>query len=376
VKTDTIFYSLFQEFPSIFFELINQSPEQGASYQFTSREIKQLAFRLDGLFFPTHENAETPFYVVEVQFQPDADLYYRIFAELFLYLRQDKPIYPWRVVVIYPSRRIEREQPLQFKELFSRVRRIYLDELGDEASASVGVNIVKLVIEQEQTALEQARRLIEQAQVQITDETTKQNLIDLIETIIVYKLPQKSREEIEAMLGLSELRNTKVYQEAKQEGLIEGEQRGEQRGRFKAKLEAIPRMMQLGASSEMIAEGLDLPMNVVQLALQSFSEDNVAAFIEVLNTRRSLFEDQDLAELAELIQPLPDKIETLSDAIAQWCKQDVHSPQRQAWRDCLSGKVAATVEKWLARNLEILETLEPSVNKAILQQVISTENSN
>ena len=376
MKTDTIFYSLFQEFPSIFFELINQSPEQGASYQFTSREIKQLAFRLDGLFFPTHENAETPFYVVEVQFQPDADLYYRIFAELFLYLRQDKPIYPWRVVVIYPSRRIEREQPLQFKELFSRVRRIYLDELGDEASASVGVNIVKLVIEQEQTALEQARRLIEQAQVQITDETTKQNLIDLIETIIVYKLPQKSREEIEAMLGLSELRNTKVYQEAKQEGLIEGEQRGEQRGRFKAKLEAIPRMMQLGASSEMIAEGLDLPMNVVQLALQSFSEDNVAAFIEVLNTRRSLFEDQDLAELAELIQPLPDKIETLSDAIAQWCKQDVHSPQRQAWRDCLSGKVAATVEKWLARNLEILETLEPSVNKAILQQVISTENSN
>jgi len=376
VKTDTIFYSLFQEFPSIFFELINQSPEQGASYQFTSREIKQLAFRLDGLFFPTHENAETPFYVVEVQFQPDTDLYYRIFAELFLYLRQDKPIYPWRVVVIYPSRRIEREQPLQFKELFSRVRRIYLDELGDEASASVGVNIVKLVIEQEQTALEQARRLIEQAQVQITDETTKQNLIDLIETIIVYKLPQKSREEIEAMLGLSELRNTKVYQEAKQEGLIEGEQRGEQRGRFKAKLEAIPRMMQLGASSEMIAEGLDLPMNVVQLALQSFSEDNVAAFIEVLNTRRSLFEDQDLAELAELIQPLPDKIETLSDAIAQWCKQDVHSPQRQAWRDCLSGKVAATVEKWLARNLETLETWEPSVNKAILQQVISTENSN
>jgi len=375
VKTDTIFYSLFQEFPSIFFELINQSPEQGASYQFTSREIKQLAFRLDGLFFPTHENAETPFYVVEVQFQPDTDLYYRIFAELFLYLRQDKPIYPWRVVVIYPSRRIEREQPLQFKELFSRVRRIYLDELGDEASASVGVNIVKLVIEQEQTALEQARRLIEQAQVQITDETTKQNLIDLIETIIVYKLPQKSREEIEAMLGLSELRNTKVYQEAKQEGLIEGEQRGEQRGRFKAKLEAIPRMMQLGASSEMIAEGLDLPMNVVQLALQSFSEDNVAAFIEVLNTRRSLFEDQDLAELAELIQPLPDKIETLSDAIAQWCKQDVHSPQRQAWRDCLSGKVAATVEKWL-RNLETLETWEPSVNKAILQQVISTENSN
>ncbi|MEQ9484830.1 hypothetical protein [Coleofasciculus sp. F4-SAH-05] len=172
------------------------------------------------------------------------------------------------------------------------------------------------------------------------------------------------------MLGLSDLRNTKVYQEAKQEGLIEGEQRGEQRGKQKAKLEAIPRMMQLGASVEMIAEGLDLPLNVVQLATQSFSEDNVAAFIEVLNNRRSLFSAQDLAELVELIKPLPDQIEILSDAIAQWCKQDVHSPQRQAWRNCLSAKVAATVEEWLAQNLETLETLSYSVNKARLQQAI------
>jgi predicted transposase/invertase (TIGR01784 family) len=381
VKTDTIFYSLFKEFPSIFFELINQAPEQAASYEFTSREIKQLSFRLDGLFLPKNETLDQPFYVVEVQFQRDDNLYYRLFTELFIFLNQYKPPYPWRVVVIYPSRRIEREQPLQFRELFSRVTRIYLDELGDKASASVGVNIVKLVIEQEQTAPEQARRLIEQAQTQITDETTKRDLIDLIETIIVYKLPQKSREEIEAMLGLSELKQTKVYQEAKQEGLVEGKQEGlaegRQEGKLKAKLEAIPRMMQLGASLEMIAEGLDLPLNVVQLAAQSFSEDNVAAFIELLNHRRSLFSTQDLAELAELIKPLPDKIETLSDAIAQWCKQDAHSLQRQAWRDCLSGKLAATVEEWLAQNLASLETLRPSVNKAILQQAIASgENSN
>jgi predicted transposase YdaD len=41
-----------------------------------------------------------------------------------------------------------------------------------------------------------------------------------IETIMVYKFPQLSREDIERMLGLSELRQTKVYQEA----LMEGEQ--------------------------------------------------------------------------------------------------------------------------------------------------------
>jgi len=367
VKTDTLFYSLFKEFPSIFFELINQSTEQATTYQFTSREIKQLAFRLDGLFFPKTENPENPLYVVEVQFQPDEDLYYRIFAELFLYLRQDKPSCPWRVVVIYPTRRIEREQPLQFRELFTRVQRIYLDELGDDASDSLGVNIVKLVIENQQTAPERARTLIEQAQAQITDQTTQRNLIDLIETIIVYKLPQKSREEIEAMLGLSELKQTKVYQEAKQEGLDEGQ--------LKAKLEAIPRMMQLGLNVEMIAEGLDLPLEVVQPAAQSFSQQNVAAFMELLTHQRELFSAQDLADLAELIKPLPDKIENLSDAIAQWCKQEGHSAQLQAWRHVLSSLWAATVEQLLARNLESLDTPSVALKKAMLQQAIESGES-
>ena len=128
MKTDTIFYSLFQEFPRFFFELIHRSPEEAAAYEFTSREIKQLAFRIDGLFLPKTDEPNKPFYLVEVQFQPDADLYYRIFGELFLYLRQYKPSHPWRVVVLYPSRRIEVEQPQQFEELLncSRVRRIYL----------------------------------------------------------------------------------------------------------------------------------------------------------------------------------------------------------------------------------------------------------
>ena len=47
MKTDTIFYSLFQAFPSIFFELINQPPTEAGTYEFTSREVKQLAFRLE-----------------------------------------------------------------------------------------------------------------------------------------------------------------------------------------------------------------------------------------------------------------------------------------------------------------------------------------
>lgn len=34
VKTDIIFYRLFQEFPDIFFELIGKPPESASLYQF------------------------------------------------------------------------------------------------------------------------------------------------------------------------------------------------------------------------------------------------------------------------------------------------------------------------------------------------------
>ncbi|HAX79380.1 MAG TPA: hypothetical protein DCY88_27030 [Cyanobacteria bacterium UBA11372] len=327
MKTDTIFYSLFQAFPSIFFELINQSPEEATDYEFTSREVKQLAFRLDGLFLPKSNDLNKPFYAVEVQFQPDPDLYYRLFSELFLYLRQYKPDYPWRVVVIYPSRSVEREENTQFGELIAlnRVRRIYLDELGEAAESSLGVNVVKLVIEAEETAPALARELIAQTRQQVSDEAIKRDLIDLIETIIVYKLPQKSREEIEVMLGLNELRQTRVFQEAleegRQEGREEGRQEGREEGRQEGKLQSIPPMIEFGLSKDAIAQILDLAPEVVEPAATSFHQQNLTAFIQLVNSERSLFSPPDLVNLEQLIASLPDNLEELSLAIVNWYKQ-------------------------------------------------------
>jgi predicted transposase YdaD len=74
--------------------------------------------------------------------------------------------------------------------------------------------------------------------------------------IIVYKFPDKSREEIERMLGLDDLKHTKVYQEALEEGKVEG--------RIKGKLESVPRFLSLGLSVEQIAQGLDLDVEQVK----------------------------------------------------------------------------------------------------------------
>ncbi len=59
------------------------------------------------------------------------------------------------------------------------------------------------------------------------------------------------------MLGLDAIRNTKVYQEAKEEG----------------KLEAIPGFLKLGLSLEQIAEAMGLDIELVRQAAAQQSAD-------------------------------------------------------------------------------------------------------
>ena len=250
MKTDTLFYQLFQEFPSIFFELIGQSSTQADDYQFASIELKQVAFRLDGLFLPPIDKPSLPIYFVEVQFQKDETFYYRLFAEIFLYLYQYKTINNWQAIVVYPRRSIESEPPLPYQFILGgdRIRRVYLDEL--EANQSLGVGIVQLVVESNKKAPAKAINLISQARQQITDDQLQQQILEFIETIVIYKFPNLNRQEVEAMLGLDLIKNTRVYQEAQQD----------------AKLETVPRLLKMGLTLEQVAEALDLDIEVVRIA--------------------------------------------------------------------------------------------------------------
>ncbi len=78
MKTDSIFYQLFQTFPRCFFDLLDLPPDTVNCYQFSSVEVKQLAFRLDGVFVP--DNSHQTIYFIEVQFQKDDKFYSRFFS--------------------------------------------------------------------------------------------------------------------------------------------------------------------------------------------------------------------------------------------------------------------------------------------------------
>ncbi|MCJ2542224.1 DUF4351 domain-containing protein [Thermostichus vulcanus] len=54
-------------------------------------------------------------------------------------------------------------------------------------------------------------------------------LVDFLETLVVYKFPGMSREEIGEMFGTQDLRQTRFYQEVIQEGIQQGLTQGIQR---------------------------------------------------------------------------------------------------------------------------------------------------
>jgi predicted transposase/invertase (TIGR01784 family) len=104
---------------------------------------------------------------------------------------------------------------------------IYLDEVR---SGSIGVGLIQLILAQDVQAPVLVQQLLERAKTEIADPLVTHDIIDLLETVLVSKFAQLSREEIQAMFLLSDIKQTRVYQEAKQEGLQEGRQEGRQEG--------------------------------------------------------------------------------------------------------------------------------------------------
>ncbi len=175
-------------------------------------------------------------------------------------MRQNPCKNTWRGVVIHPNRNTDTGETKDCHEFFTsqRITRIYLNELGETASLPIGIATIKLIIENEDTAIATAKELIERTKQTGNLRLQQKRLLEIIETILVYKFPKMTRKEIETMFGLSDLKQTRVYQEGKEEGT--------QVGRLEAKLETIPKLLALGLTVEKIAEVLGLDINQVQEA--------------------------------------------------------------------------------------------------------------
>jgi predicted transposase/invertase (TIGR01784 family) len=232
MKTDAIFYQLFQTLPDLFFKLAGIPYSD--SYQFQAVELKQTAFRLDGLF--VSKDAELPLIFVEVQFQKDERFYGRFFSEIMLYLYQQQPKQVnWQAVAIFPSRVVDVGKLDYYQTELPHLQRIYLDEVLPQNTAN-DLSLLSIIIANESKAIEIAKDLLQQPSFQVEENAL---LLNMIETILKYKLPHTPREEIWKMINLAhvDITRTSWYQEGKEQGILFGKEVGKLEGKQEGKLE-------------------------------------------------------------------------------------------------------------------------------------------
>jgi predicted transposase/invertase (TIGR01784 family) len=165
---------------------------------------------------------DKPIFLAEVQFQSKEDFYSEFLAEIFLYLNQYRPIQDWQAVAIFAKHNSEPAPDKFCKELINlgRIKRVYLEDLRQETN-SHAIEIIQLILASEKKAPKLARNLAEKIE-QETNTELRDNVVEFIEAVLVYKFPKLTRQEVEAMFTHSDLKKTRVYQDA----VLEGEQRG------------------------------------------------------------------------------------------------------------------------------------------------------
>jgi predicted transposase/invertase (TIGR01784 family) len=262
VQTDSLFYEICHD-PSIVFELIGNVSARNITYSFASQEVKQTSFRIDGILVPPIYATDLPVVFVEVQGYKDSKkiLDSSVFSQIFLYLHDCQPVNDWQAVLVFTRRSLDPGLPRQYRVFASspQFQRVYLDELGESENLSLGLSLLQLIGLKQEIASERGRQFVERIRRGLTNAGNQRKFIELVETVFVYKFPNLSREEIEAMLGLNELKQTRVYQEAFAEGREEG------------KLAAVPLLLKAGLTVEQIAEQLQLDIDAVRKVAQQQS---------------------------------------------------------------------------------------------------------
>jgi len=265
--TDPLFYRLFETSPETFFLLLGMAPDaaraMAARYEYQAIEFKETAHRTDGVFLP--KEPSLPIYFLEVQFYALPGVFADLLAKAYTYLKQHDPRQPFRGIVLFASRSLEPTHLAPYQPLLDAglVQRFYLDELPQLPGAPLGLSILYLIGQAESEAAALARNLVARAKAEIADTGLRSDLVELIETVVIYKLRQFSREEIQAMLQISDLRDTRVYQEALEEGREEGREEGKRELAIKAVLNLADKQM----SATEIAEILEVAVEFVEQVL-------------------------------------------------------------------------------------------------------------
>ncbi len=171
MKRDSIFFRLFQQSPTLLFELLAEMPESADRYRFDSVAVKEPKFEIDGVFLPPDDTPGVVYYV-EFQAQRDDKLYERMASESSNHFYRNREKFSdWQAVAIYTSRNVEQKEVYPFRMMLNsdQFHRVYLDEIGDARDLPLGLALMALTVEKRKKAPDTARYLADRVQKELSD---------------------------------------------------------------------------------------------------------------------------------------------------------------------------------------------------------------
>jgi predicted transposase YdaD len=264
MRTDIIYYALFEYNPAIAIALAGLPLETAKEYQFASVELKQYAHRADGILLPKFP--DLPALIVEVQFQRDEQIYDRLVSESAVF-RLQKPEYPFLRMVLLLAHRSLDVDPYPWNALVESgaiqvvyLDEITLDEIDEAASLLMRLTVSPHRIHEDTPIVERFRGVIKS----ITDVRMQDFFSDLFVILYSTKYTFLSKEEVMNMIDMRKMsegiENTSIIQ-----AIIELKSRDQRRV-------DIERMLRLGMTQELIISALDVAPELVEEIRQTIGQ--------------------------------------------------------------------------------------------------------
>ncbi len=224
MKTDPLFYELFQVRPQIFFELAQITPP--CPYRFESITVKTTEKRIDGILEPTV--AGHPIYFVEVQASPDKQMYWRTSREISVYFEQRPQLQDtaWYAYVIWLNKEDDsgfKKTHIYDEQKVQRILSVYLiDILKKLPDNSVALNVLRpLIVDTAQEVRQNITIWVEQIHQADLSPDAEQRLLMVMSQFIEEKFRVLSYKELCEMLKLTPFTETESYKEAFKKDLPE-----------------------------------------------------------------------------------------------------------------------------------------------------------
>jgi predicted transposase/invertase (TIGR01784 family) len=216
MRTDALFYELFQTAPQTFFELLQIVPT--CTYRFESITVKASEKRIDGVIEPTDE--QQPVYFLEVQAFPDDTIYWRTLREVATYFEQ-RPARNdnWQAVVLWLNKEddpgLRTLKPLTYKPASRLISADLIKLLKKLPETSLVLNVLRPLLAKSER---EVRKHVVQwvtniRQTPNLDPQTEEKLVAILSQLIEQKFKTLSYKELAKMLRLTPLEETISGQE-------------------------------------------------------------------------------------------------------------------------------------------------------------------